>query len=116
MPEAIAHFAEEAAEKVHTNQSCIMVWDDIKDNPPRELKISPITAIPHKSRAFCSILDLSFWLKLKIGGCWHPSMTQWRNWGLLVVKIHAFAEADKMAKIFIAKWDIKDGFWCLDCM
>jgi hypothetical protein len=26
-----------------------------------------------------------------------------------------FAEADKNAKIFIAKWDIKDGFWHMDC-
>jgi hypothetical protein len=29
--------------------------------------------------------------------------------------IHAFAEADKNAKIFMAKWDIKDGFWRMDC-
>jgi hypothetical protein len=68
MPEAIAHFAEEAAEKKHTNQACIVAWDNIKDKPPRELKISPIASIPHKSMAFCSILDLSFRLKLKNGG------------------------------------------------
>jgi hypothetical protein len=67
-PEAIAHFAEEAAEKVHTNQAHILAWDNIKDNPPRELKIFPILATPHKSKAFCSILDLSFQLKLKDGG------------------------------------------------
>ena len=29
--------------------------------------------------------------------------------------IHAFAEADDDAKIFMAKWDIKDGFWRIDC-
>ena len=29
--------------------------------------------------------------------------------------IHAFAEADENAKIFLVKWDIKDGFWWLDC-
>jgi hypothetical protein len=29
--------------------------------------------------------------------------------------IHAFAFADPTAKIFMAKWDIKDGFWRLDC-
>jgi hypothetical protein len=68
MLEAIAHFAKEAAEKVHTNQARIVAWDDIKDNPPSELKISPIMAIPHKSKAFCSILDLSFRLKHKNGG------------------------------------------------
>jgi hypothetical protein len=25
--------------------------------------------------------------------------------------IHAFAETEDEAKIFMAKWDIKDGFW-----
>ena len=30
--------------------------------------------------------------------------------------IHAFAEADNDAKIFMAKWDIKDGFWQMDCV
>ncbi len=29
--------------------------------------------------------------------------------------IHAFAVAAKMAKIFLAKWGIKDGFWRLNC-
>ena len=29
--------------------------------------------------------------------------------------IHAFAEADEDAKIFMAKWDIKDGFWRMHC-
>ncbi len=29
--------------------------------------------------------------------------------------IHAFAKAKEDVKIFMAKWDIKDGFWRLDC-
>jgi hypothetical protein len=29
--------------------------------------------------------------------------------------IHAFAAAEEDAKIFMAKWDIKDGFWRMDC-
>ncbi len=28
--------------------------------------------------------------------------------------IHAFAETEDDARIFMAKWDIKDGFWHLD--
>jgi hypothetical protein len=28
---------------------------------------------------------------------------------------HAFAETDKTAKVFMAKWNIKDGFWRMDC-
>jgi hypothetical protein len=50
--EAIEHFAIEAAEKVCTKQAKIVNWDSIKTNPPKELKISPIAAIPHKSKAF----------------------------------------------------------------
>ena len=29
--------------------------------------------------------------------------------------LHAFAEADDIEKIFMAKWDIKDGFWHMNC-
>jgi hypothetical protein len=29
--------------------------------------------------------------------------------------IHAFAEADPTEIFFMAKWDIKDGFWWMDC-
>ena len=29
--------------------------------------------------------------------------------------IHAFAQADEDMKIFMAEWDIKDGFWRLKC-
>jgi hypothetical protein len=66
--EALKHFAEEALEKVNAGQSKIVLWDNIKDSPPTQLKISPIAAIPHKSRGFLSIMDLSFSLRLKNGG------------------------------------------------
>ncbi len=29
--------------------------------------------------------------------------------------IHAFAKAKEDPKIFMAKWDVKDGFWRMDC-
>jgi hypothetical protein len=64
-PKALAHFATEAKEKVAVGQACVILWDDIKDNLPPELKISPIAATPHKAKAFRSILDLSFNLRLK---------------------------------------------------
>ena len=62
--EAIAHFAAEASKKVCTEQARIVAWDDIKDNSPQQLKISLITAISLKLKAFWSILDLSFCLHL----------------------------------------------------
>jgi hypothetical protein len=67
-PEAIEHFAMEIKEKVRTNQARVVEWDTIKDSPSTELKVSPIAAIPHKSKAYRSILDLSFCLKLQNGG------------------------------------------------
>ncbi len=66
--EALAHFTEEAAEKARTKQAHLVAWDTIQDDQPPELKILPIAAIPHKSKAFHSIFDLSFHLRLKNGG------------------------------------------------
>ena len=67
-PDAIQHFAEEVADKVAKGQACVVLWDDIKENHPHQLKVSPVAAIPHKSRAYRSILDLSFVLRLSDGG------------------------------------------------
>ncbi len=104
-----------------------MEWDSIKRNPPSQLKISPIAAIPHKSRGFRSILDLSFSLRLKNGGILHwvnnttvkmaPKGALDQLGHALSRMIHAFAESDEYigSKIFMAKWDIKDGFWRMCC-
>ena len=125
--EALQHFADETSEKVNAGQAQIVHWDDIKDNPPTQLKISPIAAIPHKSRSYRSILDLSFSLRLKNGGIL-PSVNDTTiktapkgaldQLGHALSRIiHAFAEADDTpdAKIFMAKWDVKDGFWRMMC-
>jgi hypothetical protein len=58
-PNAIAHFAEEVTDKVAKGQAQVVLWEDIKANHPRHLKVLPVAAIPHKSRAYRSILDLS---------------------------------------------------------
>ncbi len=124
-PEALQHFADEAREKVDKGQARVVLWDDIKDNPPPELKISPIAAIPHKSKAYRSILDLSFRLRLQNGGVISsvndttekraPKGAIDQIGESLTRIIHAFAEAEEDAKVFMAKWDIKDGFWRMDC-
>jgi hypothetical protein len=89
------------------------------------LKVSPIAAIPHKSKDFQSILDLSFQLRLKNGSFLNsvneitiksaPKGALNQLGHALSRIIHTFAEVDDDAKIFMAKWDIKDGFWCMDC-
>ena len=50
--DTIAHFGVEVAEKVKSGQAKLLAWESIKDNPPTELKISPIAAISHKSKQF----------------------------------------------------------------
>ncbi len=67
MPEALEHFKQEATKKVAMGQATIVEWDTIKDNPPLQMKVLPIAAIPHKSKPYRSILDLSFSLSLRNG-------------------------------------------------
>ena len=93
-------------------------WEAIRKDPPRELKISPVAAIPHKSKDYRSILDLSFRLHLDDGGvvpAVNETSTKTAPGGAidqighsLKRVIHAFAESDDNEKIFMAKWDIKD--------
>ena len=48
-PEAVEQLNVENREKVAVGQARLVAWKDIMDNPPPQLKISPITTmIPHK--------------------------------------------------------------------
>jgi hypothetical protein len=120
VPEAIEHLQVEAKDEVKKGQAWVVLWDDIKNDPPKELKISPIAMIPHKSRMFRAILDLSFRLRLKNGG-FVPSVNKSTTLEApagaidqmghsLARLIHAMAEAGPDDKVFMAKFDIKDGF------
>ena len=81
--------------------------------------------IPHKLRKFRAILDLSFAIRLLNGTPMQsvnestvktaPAGAIDQLGHLLMRIIHAFAQAKEDAKIFMAKWDIKDGLWRLDC-
>jgi hypothetical protein len=121
----VAQLQGEVREKVANGQARVVLWDEIKGNPPPQLKISPVAMIPHKSRQFRAILDLSFPVKLEDGSVVpsvNDSTTKTAPRGAidqighsLQRIIHAFATADENDKIFMAKWDIKDGFWRLNC-
>ena len=125
-PTAIAHFAKESVEKVRVGQAKLVLWDNIKENPPPQLKASPIMVQAHKSKAFWSILDLSFRLRLRSGGILasvNDSTVKLAPQGALDQLghalsriIHAFAEAEEGDIIFMAKWDIKEDFWRMDCV
>ena len=66
-PDAIQQLAEELEHKVCIGQARIVEWDSIKHDPPKHLKVSPLAMIPHKSRKYRAILDLSFGLRLENG-------------------------------------------------
>ena len=116
---------EEIKEKVLNGQATIVKWNDIRHNPPPQLKISPVAMVPHSSRPFRAILDLSFPVRLSptsVVPLVNNTTVKTAPKGaidqighVLPRIIHAFAAAEDDAKIFMAKWDIKDGFWRLDC-
>jgi hypothetical protein len=64
-PNAITHFKAKVRDKVAKGQARMVLWDDIKNDHPCQLKVLPVAAMPHKSRAYRSILDQSFALHLE---------------------------------------------------
>ena len=121
----MAQLRSETDEKVRTGQAKIVRWDDIKHDFPKQLKVSPVAMVPHKSRKWRAILDLSFRLRLRSGEV-VPSVNEntektapqgaLDQLGHSLDRIiHAFAQAGPEDKVFMAKWDVKDGFWRLDC-
>jgi len=121
VPDAMEQLDAEIRDKVLNGQARLVKWKDIRHDPPPQLKVSPIAMVPHKSRPYRAILDLSFSVKL------HPSGEVPSVNGTTVKMapqgaidqighvlpriIHAFAAAGDTDTIFMAKWDIKDGFW-----
>ena len=60
----ISQIQVEAREELAQGFATIVRWDDIKQNPPSNLKISPLAMILHKNIKYRAILDLSFALKV----------------------------------------------------
>jgi len=112
---------EETLEKVQQGFARLVQWDDIKENLPPNLKISPVAAVPHKSRQFRTILDLSF--QLQVAGLGLPSVNAatrkqaptaaMRQLGKVLPQLIAAmaAAAPQHGPIFFAKLDITDEFW-----
>jgi len=79
-PAAMKQLVTEIMEKVKQKQYRLVKWDDRKVNPPEQLILLPIVMIPHKSRLFRAILDLSFSIRLANGNqvpAW--SMIPWKR-------------------------------------
>ena len=67
--DTVTQLHEEVAEKVQSGQLRLCPWSDVQQRPPEWLKVSPAAMVPHKSRRFWCILDLSFSLSLNNGRC-----------------------------------------------
>jgi hypothetical protein len=122
--EALEHFRLDAHKKGKCGQAKTVLWNDIKNTPPPQMKVLPIAAIPHKLKALWSMPDLSISLQLTNGSiCQSVNDTTTKTAQQQAISqlghslqciIHAFTEVDNDAKNFMAKWDIKDGFWRLN--
>jgi hypothetical protein len=87
-----------------------------KRQSAKQLKISPLAMVPHKSWPFWSILDLLFAINLSPTELF-PSINSQTTKSVpagainqlghsFLHIIHAFAMANKDDKIYMAKWDI----------
>ena len=119
---ASAFLRRETTEKIKNGYARVVKWSDIKDNVPANLKISPVAMVPHKSKDFRCILDLSFKMKKKDGSFWNSvnsettklakqqSMSQLGNCIKRITTLMA-DNFDPDKPFHFVKLDIKDGFW-----
>ena len=120
-PEAAAYLHKETEEKLQGGYLTKVKWGDIKGSHPPNLKISPVAMIPHKSRSYRCILDLSFQLKVNkkkissvnLGTVIKAPQKSMAHLGMVVKRL-IFLLAnnyDVQKPFFFSKCDIKDGFW-----
>ena len=119
-PEAMEQLQSEVKEKEALDQAKVVLWEDIRKNPPKALTISRIAMIPHKSRKSRAILNLSYTIKMmqrRIEAV-NDTTTKTVPQGamdqvghVLNQSIYAFAEVEEDDVIFQVKTDVKDVFW-----
>jgi len=120
-PDALQALHTETEEKQANGYAKVIRYGDIKNNMPKKLKISPVAMIPHKSRSFRTILDLSFRLhhfgklmesvnSATVKQAPAESMVQL---GYCVQRLVALLadNYDPSQPFLFSKLDIKDGFW-----
>ena len=120
-PEALELFAEDIEKQVTSGFSRIVLWEDIKDNLPAKLKISPTAVVPQHNRRGRIILDLSFAVRVgkelirqavndSTAQLSHPAaLTQL---GETMPRILNFlAHAPSEYPIYLSKYDVSDGYW-----
>lgn len=129
-PEAAQCVREEAEEKIAKGFCRVVKWSDLRHSfqrgDLRRLKVSPLAAIPHKSRKFRMLLDLSAKarrtqaMREQMGTTVNeatrkeaaplPAMAQLGQVLPRIINTYATLPQDR-GPIMAVKWDIKDGFW-----
>lgn len=120
--EAATALHKETMEKVDQGFARLLPWKQLQKQLPSKLKLSPIAAIPHKSRAYRMILDLSFAFKLQdhkwpsvndsTDRAAAPLQAMSQLGKVLPRLIYALATLpEDKGPILMMKADIKDGFW-----
>ena len=120
-PQAITFLQAEVADKVRSGYAKVVKWGAIKHRIPRNLNISPVALVPHKSRQYRTILDLSFKLRYKGGiipsvndsikrQAPAESMIQLGNCIQRIIYTLA-TNYDPNHPFAFAKMELKDGFW-----
>ena len=119
--DAKKYLAQETDMKIKQGYMTKTTWGNIKDNIPINLKISPLAMIPHKSRSYRCILDLSFQLKSKnttyesVNSATKIQAPQksMAQLGTVIRRIiYTMANNhNKKHPFCFSKCDIKDGFW-----
>ena len=119
--EAIDAFKNEIGDKIKNGYSRVIKYGDIRHKLPKKFKLSPVAMIPHKSRSFRTILDLSF--RLCLSGTQMQSVNSdtkrmapaesMVQLGYCLQRIVAMLadNYDKANPFVFSKLDIKDGFW-----
>ena len=115
----------EAREKETQEFANIKKWEDLKQDLPHALKLSPLAMIPHKSRKYRAILDLSY--QLMVARYMLPSVNDAtmrmapeeamdQIGSVLPQMIEALAAAPlDGGDIMFSTFDIKVGFWRMVC-
>lgn len=117
---AVCQLRQETNDKVKHQYARVVRWGDIKNNIPKKLKISPVAMIPHKSKPYRCILDLSFTLYHE--GIKFASVNEnteklakpeaMVQLGLVLKRIiHRMALNKQGLPFKFTKLDVKDGFW-----
>ena len=117
-PEAAEALHKETMEQIDGGFARLIPWKVLRAKLLEQLKISPIAAIPHKSRSYRKIVDLSFALQdlPSVNDATDESQAPLHamnelGWVLPRI-IHALATVtEEQGPILMAKFDLKDGYW-----